>query len=346
MNKSLLIETIARLTQSPKGILAIDESLSTCNKRFEKLGIPTTIEKRREYRDLLITTPHIQDYISGYILFDETIRQSDSHGHPFTEVMKEKGLDIGIKVDEGTVEDDPRCPGEKVTVGLNGLPDRLKEYRAMGATFAKWRGVYRIDDKYPSQAALIANAEAFAQYAKMCQEADIVPIVEPEILTEGDHTIEKCYEVTASNLQVVFAALNAQEVFIPGLILKTHMVLPGDSSNLAYGNHAIAQMTIRCLKENVPENIGGIVFLSGGQKEEDAVMRLNEMHKLGPLPWPLTFSYGRAIQNPALKSWAENPQDFAGAQKKLFETAKANAIANTAAYESKPDYYEDENLLT
>jgi len=333
MNKALLMETVSRLLQEPKGILAIDESLSTCNARFEKLGVPPTLEKRQEYRELLITAPEIQNYISGYILFDETIRQSDRAGHSFTSIMNEKGLDIGIKVDKGVVENDPRCPGEKVTIGLEGLPERLREYRAMGATFAKWRGVYKIDGEFPSQMVLIANAEVFAEYAKMCQEADIVPIVEPEILMEGNHTMEKCYEVTAANLEIVFSALNAKEVFIPGVILKTHMIVPGLDHEVKVYTTEIAKMTVKCLKEHVPENIGGIVFLSGGQSDHDASARLNSMHKLGPLPWPLTFSFGRSIQTPALTAWATNPNDFPVAQAALLKAAESSSRAVRGEYE-------------
>src|SRR6185369_6910049 len=220
MNKEILIATAARPVAPPKGILAIDESLSTCNKRFIALGVPTTEEKRREYRELLITAPDIEKYISGYILFYETIRQKTMSGKSFTSVMQSKGLEIGIKVDGGT-EDFPGHPGEKTTKGLEGLPERLKEYRGMGATFAKWRAVYTIGENTPSPQVMKENAKLFAKYALLCQENDIVPIVEPEVLIDGNHTIEKCYEVTARNLEVVFAELKAANVFIPGMILKT-----------------------------------------------------------------------------------------------------------------------------
>lgn len=335
MTKATLINTIARLLTPPKGILAIDEKLSTCNSRFEKLGVPTTVEKRREYRELLITAPEIEKYISGYILFDETIRQYDRTGRSFTSIMKDKGLEIGIKVDKGTVDDDPLCPGEKVTVGLEGLFSRLKEYKTMGATFAKWRVIYKIGEGLPTEACLLANANALAEYATICQGLDIVPIVEPEVLIDGKHSIEKCYEITKSNLAIVFSALQTCEVFLPGVILKTNMVLPGIDSEVGKSDEEIARMTVKCLKESIPENIGGIVFLSGGQKDEEATRRLNEMHKLGPLPWPLTFSYGRAIQNPALESWAKNPADVAGAQNLLLIAAEVNSLASIGKYEEK-----------
>ncbi len=332
MNKDILINNVARLLESPKGILAIDESLSTCNKRFEALGVPTTEEKRQEYRELLITAPGIEQYVSGYILFDETIRQNTKGGKSFTSIMQAKGLQIGIKVDTGLKDIDGH-PGEKVTQGLEDLPERLNEYRHMGATFAKWRAVYTITDDTPSSVCMQENARNLAEYAYACQLAGIVPIVEPEVLTDGEHSIEKCFEVTGNNLRTLFTVLQDKGVFIPGIILKTSMVLPGKGSKLAIDDQFIAQMTIKCLKEHVPQHIGGIVFLSGGMKDEDATLHLNNMHKLGPLPWPLTFSYGRAIQNPALKAWVTNPADIVGAQKLLLEAAERNSKASIGKYE-------------
>jgi fructose-bisphosphate aldolase, class I len=329
MDKDILMKIVSKLVMSPKGILAIDESINTCNGRFEKLGIPTTEEKRREYRELLVTAPGIENYISGYITFDETIRQGTLTGKNFTSILQEKGIQIGIKTDTGLV-DLPGHLGEKITNGLDGLGDRLKEYKNMGATFAKWRAVYTIGENMPSEACIRANAEALAFYASICQENNIVPIIEPEVLMDGDHTIEKCYEVTGHNLDAVFQALNAKEVFIPGVILKTSMVLPGKDSKLVIHELEIARQTIKCLKEHVPEHIGGIVFLSGGQKDEDATRRLNDMHNLGPLPWPLTFSYGRAIQNGALKSFALG--DSVTAQKLLVAAAERNSKASLGEY--------------
>lgn len=328
MNQEILIKTVARLVAQPKGILAIDESMPTCNKRFLKLGIPATEENRRAYRELLITAPDVEKYISGYILFDETIRQSNKDGISFPSILEQKGIDIGIKVDGGTTNFTGH-PEEKITKGFEGLDERLKDYKKLGATFAKWRAVYTIGQNTPSEECMKVNAEIFVKYAKLCQENDIVPIVEPEVLIDGDHTLEKCYEVTARNLEIVFAELNKQRVFLPGIILKTSMVLPGEDSKVTVYNKEIAQNTIKCLEEKVPKEIGGIVFLSGGQKDEDATMNLNAMHKLGPLPWPLTFSYGRAIQNPALQSWASSPNNIEGAQALLLAAAKNNSLAST-----------------
>jgi len=331
MNKDILIKTVVRLVTPPKGILAIDESMPTCDKRFKALGIPTTLEKRQEYRELLVTAPEIENYVSGYILFDETIRQSAKDGRTFVSILQSKGIDVGIKVDAGTV-DLPGHPGEKITDGLDGLADRLKEYKTLGATFAKWRAIYTISESTPSEACMKANAELFAKYALLCQEHDIVPIVEPEVLIDGDHTMEKCYEVTARNLQIVFDELKKNNVFIPGMILKTSMVLPGKDAKVAVYDASIAQSTIKCLKEKVPTDIGGIVFLSGGQEDEKATIRLNEMHSMEVLPWALTFSYGRAIQNLALKAWAEHPDDVVRAQGLLVTAARLNSLASIGKY--------------
>ncbi|MEK7088722.1 MAG: class I fructose-bisphosphate aldolase [Patescibacteria group bacterium] len=331
MNKDILIKTVARLVSSPKGILAIDESLNTCNKRFEKLGVPITEEKRREYRELLITAPEIEKYISGYILFDETIRQSTNNHEKFTSVLQKKGIDIGIKVDEGLI-DSPLYPREKITSGLWGLSDRLQEYKNMGATFAKWRSVYIIGENIPTEDCMEENAVLFVKYAIECQELGIVPIIEPEVLMDGDHSIEKCYEVTAQNLNIIFSKLKGLNIFIPGLILKTNMIISGKDAETRAQAEEVAKMTIKCLKENVPSNIGGIVFLSGGQDDEEAVLNLNVMHKTADLPWPLTFSYGRAIQNGALKSWSKNPEDVKTTQALLLATAKNNSEASMGEY--------------
>lgn len=331
MNQAKLAETVSRLVKPPKGIFAIDESVNTCNKRFENLGVPPTEEKRREYRELLITAPGIEKYISGYILFDETIRQSDKEGKSFISILQEKGIDIGIKVDQGLV-DFPSHPGEKITLGLDDLQERLKEYKNMGATFAKWRAVYTIGENTPSEECIKGNAVSLAGYVALCQEFDMVPIVEPEVLLDSDHSIEKCYEVTARNFAALFSEFQKMNIFIPGIILKTSMVISGKNAKEKISAEKIAQMTLKCLKEYVPADIGGIVFLSGGQTDEEATMNLNAMHKMGVLPWPLTFSYARAIQNPALKSWAKSPADAAGAQALLVERAKANSLASVGEY--------------
>ncbi len=342
INQKFLVDTVKRLTLPPKGILAIDESASTCKKRFEKLGVPDTEEKRREYRELLVTAEGIENYVSGYILFDETLRQKATSGASFASILQSKGIDIGIKVDGGTV-DFPDHPGEKTTKGLEGLDERLKEYKNLGATFAKWRSVYTIGENTPSESLMQANAEIFAKYATLCQENDIVPIVEPEVLMDGAHDLEKCHQVTARNLQVVFEGLKSANVYLPGIILKTNMAIPGEDSEVAVGAVEIAKSTVKCLKENVPPEIGGIVFLSGGQKDDEAVANLNEMHQLGALPWPLTFSYGRAIQNPALKSWAANPNDVIEAQKLLVKAAENNSLASVGEYGSAKSFPERTN---
>lgn len=331
MNKDILKNTAKRLTASPKGILAIDESTNTCNKRFEKLGVPTTEEKRREYRELLVTAKDIEKYISGYICFDETVRQSTKDGKKFTEILKSKGIDIGIKVDTGT-KDFGTVSGDKITEGLDNLSTRLDEYKQMGVTFAKWRAIYNISASTPSEENMIVNAKVFSEYALLCQQHDIVPIVEPEVLIDGGHTIEECYEVTAKNLDIVFSALKSSGVFISGIILKTSMVIAGKDSRKQSTPDEVAEMTLKCLKEHVPSDIGGIVFLSGGQGDEQATLNLNAMHTKGKLPWPLTFSYGRAIQNPALNSWAKNPTDIITAQKLLVEAAKKNSLASIGKY--------------
>jgi len=331
MNQKTLIETVSRLVMQPKGILAIDESMPTCNKRFEKLGIPLTEEKRREYRELLVTAPNIEQYISGYILFDETLKQSTKDGRSFISILQSKDIEVGIKVDEGTTEFVGH-PGEKTTKGIEGLGDRLKEYRKLGATFAKWRAVYTVGSNLPSEECMKKNAEDFAKYAKLCQENDIVPIVEPEVLIDGEHTLEQSYKATSRNLEIVFDELKRANIFFPGMILKTSMVIPGKDAKVAVSNVEIAQNTIKCLKEKVLKEIGGIVFLSGGQGDEEAIKNLNAMHQLGTLPWPLTFSYGRAIQNPALESWAKNPANIALAQKLLVQTAEKNSLASVGEY--------------
>lgn len=329
-DKDILIKTIDRLMKSPKGILAIDWSISTCNEYFAEFGISGIEEKRREYRELLVTTPHIEEYISGYIFFDETIRQATKNGKSFTSVLEEKGIDIGIKVDQGLV-DFPLHPLEKTTQGLDGLSFRLREYKYMGATFAKWRTVYIIGKNTPTEDCIKENAVSLTKYASICQELDIVPFIEPEILIDGDHNIEKCFEVTAHNLDILFSELKNADVFLPGLILKTSMVIPGKNAPKA-SPEDVARMTLKCLREHVPAFIGGIVFLSGGQEDIDATMNLNAMHKESPLPWPLTFSYARAIQNPALQAWAKNPNDVAGAQALLLEAAKNNSLASVGQY--------------
>jgi fructose-bisphosphate aldolase class I len=328
MDKQFLADEAKKLTADAKGILAIDESMDTCNKRFEKLGVPTTEENRRKYRELLITTPNIENYVSGMITFDETIRQSTAEGVPFTDVFKQKGMSIGIKVDKGVID---FGDGEKVTQGLDGLTDRLKEYKSMGATFAKWRAVINIDmvKGLPTDECLNKNSEVLAEYASLCQMENIVPIVEPEVIMDGTHTLEDSFAITSRTLNTLFTALKNKDIYIPGTILKTSMVISGKDCDKQATTEEVAEWTLRALKENVPADIGGIVFLSGGQGNEQATDNLRAMHQMDTnLPWPLSFSYGRAIQSPALKIWAANMENIAEAQSALLEKAKANSEAN------------------
>lgn len=329
--KEKLTQTIEKLMAQPKGILAIDESIGTCNKRFEALNVPTTEEKRRDFRQMLVTTPHIEDYVSGYILFDETIRQSTVDGISFAQVLQDKGIEVGIKVDTGK-SPLPFSDGESITEGLDGLRDRLMEYRdSFGATFTKWRAELLISDDLPSDAAMLTNAHALARYAALCQEEGLVPIVEPELMMTGDHSIDRCYQAMAENFDILFGELIAQNVWLPGIIIKSPMVIDGKDSKEQSSPEKIAEMTVDCFKEYIPEEVGGVVFLSGGQSPEQARENLYHVGLLEnqeKLPWEITFSFGRAIQQPALEYWAQNPQDHEGAQKLLHETAKQNGHAS------------------
>ena len=330
MDQDKLIKTVARLIKSPKGILALDWSVATCNNYFAEVGIPETEEKRREYRELLVTTPNLEDYISGCIFFDETIRQATLKGKSFISILEEKGIEVGIKVDQG-LTDFLLHPLEKITQGLDGLTFRLREYKNMGATFTKWRTVYIIGKNTPTEDCMKENAIILAKYVLACQEQNIVPLIEPEVLIDGDHSIEECYKVTARNLDILFLTMKDAGVFIPGLILKTSMIVSGKDAKKSFPDE-VARMTLKCLREHVPSYIGGIVFLSGGQSDEDSTMNLNAMHQKSPLPWPLTFSYARAIQNKVLKAWAKNPDDIAGAQALLLAAAKNNSLASVGQY--------------
>lgn len=320
------------MVASGKGILAIDESTGTCKKRFEALGVECTEETRREYRELLVTAPGIEQAVSGFIMYDETLRQSTKDGKRFVNVLKEKGMLAGIKVDTGA-KDLALHPGEMVTEGLDGLRERLAEYKTLGAQFAKWRAVINISDVLPSRACMKANAHALARYAALCQEADLVPMVEPEMIMDGTHTVSRCYEVTAEVLKTLFAELLEQGVANPGLILKVSMVLSGKDCPVQVSEEVVAQQTVKCLKENVPADLAGVVFLSGGQSDEKSTVHLNKMHQLGEtLPWPLSFSYGRGIQQAALKTWAANRSAIAEAQKLLVHRANMNGLAAQGKY--------------
>ncbi len=327
-----LPEVAARLMAAGKGLLAIDESTSTANKRFAATGIPQTEEMRRQWRELIVTTPSLGEAISGVILFDETIRQATSDHVPFIEVLNAAGIVIGIKVDKGTV-DLAGHPGETLTEGLDGLRARLKDYRDMGAQFAKWRAVITIAEHLPTHACLDANAQALALYAALCQEAGLVPIVEPEVLMDGDHSLEHCDEVTGEVLNVVFAHLRQQDVQLEGMLLKPNMILPGLDHAEQASTDEIARATVTCFKRHVPAAVGGIAFLSGGQTGPEASARLNAMHALGmPLPWPLTFSFGRALQEPALDIWHGDAANSLAAQKALLHRARLDSAARRGAY--------------
>jgi fructose-bisphosphate aldolase, class I len=326
-----LEKTAQALVAPGKGILAIDESFPSIKKRFDSIGIGSTEETRRAYRDLLITTPGIGEHISGMILFDETIRQGTVAGVAFPRALEVAGIIPGIKVDQGA-KDMALHPGEKITEGLDGLRDRLTEYRGLGARFAKWRAVITIGDGIPSPGCIEANAQALARYAALCQEGGLVPLVEPEVLMDADNTIERCYEVTEATLRRVFAALYDQGVALETLILKTNMVIAGKQCPVQNSVEEVAEQTVRCLRNSVPAVVAGIVFLSGGQKAEPATAHLNAMNQMGSLPWPLSFSYGRALQDPALKIWAGKSGNVSAAQKALYHRAKCNGLANLGQY--------------
>jgi fructose-bisphosphate aldolase class I len=333
MNVQKLIDTAKMLVANDKGLLAMDESNPTCNKRFAKLGIPQTEECRRAYRELLITTPGLGEFISGAILYDETIRQQKKDGTPFVQAIAEAGIIPGIKVDIGA-KDMAGHPGETITEGLDGLRDRLQEYALMGARFAKWRAVITIGTDIPSQGCIEANAQALARYAALCQEAGLVPIVEPEVLMTGDHTLEQCGEVTAKVLQTVFQQLYTQRVMLEGMILKPNMVLPGLTCPQQASVEEVAEDTVQCLLRSVPAAVPGIAFLSGGQSAELASARLNAMNLKFKVrsPWALTFSYARAIQQPALEIWQGKESNVLAAQQVLLHRAECNRAARQGEY--------------
>jgi fructose-bisphosphate aldolase class I len=326
MDKSLLAKTAAAMVARGKGVLAADESSGTCEKRFKSVNVECTEDNRRAYRGLLFTTPGVEQYVSGVILFDETLRQKTSDGVPFPAYLAGKGILPGIKVDKGA-QDLALCPGEKVTEGLDGLRARLAEYFKLGARFAKWRAVITIGEGIPSHTCLYANAHALARYAALCQEASIVPMIEPEVLLDGSHSVERSEEVTEATLRATYAAIAAHNVSVEHLILKTSMVVSGKDSARQAPVDEVAERTVRVLKRTVPAAQPGIVFLSGGQSDLDATAHLNAMNNMKGLPWPLTFSYSRALQNPALKAWSGKAANLAAAQKALHHRAHMNGLA-------------------
>jgi fructose-bisphosphate aldolase, class I len=326
------LELTARSLVAPgKGILAADESTGTIKKRFDKIGIESTEETRRAYRELLFTTPGIGDHISGVILYDETIRQSTAEGKPFAAVLSDAGVIPGIKVDLGA-KPLALSPDETVTEGLDGLRERIAEYRSLGARFAKWRAVISIGADIPSAACIEANAHALARYAALCQEGDLVPIVEPEVLMDGDHTIERCSHATLWTLNAVYDQLYAQRVVLEATLLKPNMVVSGKDCSSQAGVDEVAEWTIRALRAAVPAAVPGIVFLSGGQSEEEATAHLNAMNALGEQPWQLSFSYGRALQASALDAWQGDPAKVAAGQRAFAHRAKLNGAARDGAY--------------
>jgi fructose-bisphosphate aldolase class I len=305
--------------------------MGTIKRRFDSIKIDSNENNRRAYRELLFTTKGLEEAVSGVILFDETLRTAASDGTPFAQVLSKKGIMPGIKVDKGPV-DIPGFPGETVTEGLDGLRARVKEYRELGAKFAKWRAVITIGDGIPTYTCLQANAHALARYAALCQEGGIVPIVEPEVLLDGDHTIERCEDVTEQALRITFATLMEQRVLLEGMILKPSMVVSGKGNARQAGVDEVAERTIRCLKRTVPAAVPGIAFLSGGQSAVSATEHLNKMNQLGPHPWEVSFSYARALQDPALKAWKGEPANVSLAQKIFYHRAKMNSAARSGSY--------------
>ena len=326
------LESIARrIVADGKGILAADESTGTIKKRFDSIGIESTEDTRRAYRELLFTTEGAEEFIGGVILFDETIRQQASDGTPFPKLLESKGIVPGIKVDTGA-KPLALAEGETVTEGLDGLRERLVEYRALGARFAKWRAVITIGKDLPSEYCLWTNAHALARYAALCQESGLVPIVEPEVLMDGDHSIERSFHVTSHTLHAVFTELRDQRIHPEGMLLKPNMVLPGYESSEEVSDEEIARQTIQCFRRHVPAAVPGIVFLSGGQSEEEATRRLNAINAIGPHPWKVSFSYGRALQASALKAWGGHEENVEAAQRAYYHRAKMNGLAQTGTY--------------
>jgi fructose-bisphosphate aldolase class I len=334
MNLADLNKVALAMVTPGKGILAADESSGTIKKRFDAIGVESTDDSRRDYREMLFRAKEaMSKHISGVILYDETIWQNAKDGTPLVKLIEQSGAIPGIKVDEGT-QALPNCPGELVTVGLDRLAERLKKYYQRGARFAKWRAVIDIGNDVPSMTAIRVNAHALARYAALCQEAQIVPIVEPEVLMDGDHDIDRCYEVTSRVLNKTFRELQAQRVALEGMILKPNMAISGKKCSKQASVAEVAEKTVRLLKACVPAAVPGIAFLSGGQSDEEATAHLNAMHRLGTLPWPLTFSYGRALQAAPQKAWAGKAENVAAGQRAFAHRARMNALASTGEWET------------
>jgi fructose-bisphosphate aldolase class I len=327
-------ETARELVARGKGILAADESSGTIKKRFDQIGLESTEENRRDYRQLLFTTPGLGEHISGVILFDETIRQSTVDGSPLTEVLEKAGMIPGIKVDTGA-KPLALFEGETVTEGLDGLRERLAEYRELGARFAKWRATYFIGDGLPTDFAVLANGHAMARYAALCQEAGIVPIVEPEVLMDGEHDIAACEDATGRALRVLFSQMSEHRCDLAGALLKVNMVVPGKDAATQADDATIAETTLRTLGAHVPEEVPGIVFLSGGMSDEESTSRLNEINGLGGAPWQISFSYGRALQQAPLAAWGGDPANVEAAQAALAHRARMNGLARNGEWSSE-----------
>ena len=334
MDKKLLARTAAAMVARGKGILAADESSGTCETRFKSINVACTEESRRAYRGLLFTTPGAEQFISGVILFEETIRQKTNDGVPFADYLAKKGVLPCIKVDKG-VHPLALSPGEKVTEGLDGLGKRLEEYFKLGARFAKWRAVITIGEAIPTHACLYANAHALARYAALCQQASIVPVIEPEVPLDGEHTIERCEQVTEAALRATYAALAAHNVSFEHTILKASMVVSGKHCKRQAGVDEVAERTVRVLKRTVPAAQPGVVFLSGGQSDVAATAHLNAMASMKGLPWPLTFSYSRALQNPALAAWKGQSANIGAAQRAFHHRAHMNGLATEGKWQAE-----------
>lgn len=340
MDQAVLKEIAQALVAPGKGILAADESEGTIKKRFDTIGVESTEENRRSYREILFTTPGVEEFISGVIMFDETLRLSSlAQGKPPAKILEEKGIIPGIKVDKGA-KDMAAFSGEKVTEGLDGLRERFEEYKNLGAKFSKWRAVITIGDGIPTQICIDSNSEALARFAALSQEAGLVPIVEPEVLMDGGHDIVKCEEVTYQTLKSVFSALSRHKVFLEGLLLKPNMILPGKDNGKA-SPEQIADSTLRIFKEVVPVDLPGIVFLSGGQAPEEATLNLNALNVKDEGPWQLSFSYGRALQEPTLKAWGGNNDNREAAQKAFYHKAKMNSLARWGKYTPESEKEEE-----
>ena len=331
MSLNTLEEIAKYIVSDGKGILAADESNPTCGKRFDSIGVESTESNRRDYREMLFRSSGMKDNIGGVILFDETIRQNAQDGTPLIELIKNQGALPGIKVDKGLAPLDS-SPEETLTQGLDGLDERCKEYFTLGAKFTKWRAVIKISDDIPTDACIQANMEALARYAKIVQENNMVPMVEPEVLMDGNHSIERCYEVTSKSLNTLFKCLKDQGVNIAGTILKPNMVTSGSTAEAQASIQEVAEMTVQCLKENVPSDLPGITFLSGGQSDVNATAHLDAMNKIGGFSWKLSFSYGRALQQPSLKAWLGKEENVPQAQEALSHRALMNKLAANGAW--------------